>query len=158
MSTRFGLPALTIHQPYASLVIAGLRPFDLRPWAAPATYRDQRIAVHAASRPVREAEIRAALFRMRQETNTAADPDTKAKQKMMALLEDYRQAPLALPIGVILGTAILGEPVLVGIQRQCGTEHWTWPLLDIEPYATPIPARGAADRAFWMWRIGADAA
>lgn len=47
------MPALTLWQPYASLVMAGIKPWETRSWCAPRRLWGSRIAVHAAKRPVR---------------------------------------------------------------------------------------------------------
>lgn len=70
----------------------------------------------------------------------------------------YRE-PLPLSAGV--GTAVLGEPrngldiaAEFGVPRANDSDrdehaNWGWPMLDIEQWETPIPARGA--QGFWTW-------
>ena len=51
------MKALTIWQPWASLIIAGVKPYEFRGWYPPASIIGRRIAIHAGARPVRKAEI-----------------------------------------------------------------------------------------------------
>ena len=57
--------AITLHQPWASLIALGLKTVETRSWPAPARLVGQRIAVHAGKRLVRrpgdaiERELRA---------------------------------------------------------------------------------------------------
>ena len=46
--------AITLHQPWASLIALGLKTVETRSWPAPARLVGQRIAVHAGKRLVRQ--------------------------------------------------------------------------------------------------------
>jgi hypothetical protein len=151
------LPALTIWQPWASLIMAGCKPYEFRTWPAPRHRWGQRIAIHAAARPVRKAEVAEWLLRLR-------GPDAWAtamhNEPAIEILEKIHPSPGILPIGVVLGTALLGEPrrgseiveefggPLSNAAREQHS-HWGWPLTEIEPFDEPVPARGA--QGFWTW-------
>lgn len=49
--------ALTIWQPWASLIAAGAKPFEWRSWPAHRGLVGRRIAIHAGARPPRKSEI-----------------------------------------------------------------------------------------------------
>ena len=49
------MKALTIWQPWASLIIAGAKPFEFRGWRPPASLIGQRIVIHAAARKIDKA-------------------------------------------------------------------------------------------------------
>ena len=57
--------AITLHQPWATLIALGIKSVETRSWPAPARLVGQRIAVHAGKRLVRrpgdaiERELRA---------------------------------------------------------------------------------------------------
>jgi hypothetical protein len=51
------MKALTIWQPWASLIMAGAKPVEWRGWPCPRWIVGQRIAIHAGARPARPAEI-----------------------------------------------------------------------------------------------------
>lgn len=68
--------------------------------------------------------------------------------------------PASLMLGVMLGTAVLGKPVLGNaLAKEFGApvndstrdEHsnWAWPMLDVQPLAEPVPIKGA--QGFWNW-------
>ena len=50
------MKAITLWQPWASLVAAGIKTSETRSWAPPEDLVGQRIAIHAAKRPVRVSE------------------------------------------------------------------------------------------------------
>ena len=52
------MKALTLHQPWASLIVEGFKPREFRVWAAPQALVGQRIVIHAAKRPMRGVELR----------------------------------------------------------------------------------------------------
>ena len=54
------MKAITLHQPYASLIAAGVKRIETRSWTAPAALIGERIAIHAGKRVVRMSEISAA--------------------------------------------------------------------------------------------------
>lgn len=151
------MKALTIWQPWASLIIAGVKPYEFRSWAAPRALRGQRIAIHAGARPVRKAELADLITRLR-----GSEPWTTAlKPEALAMLERIHTSPGSLPLSHVLGTAVLGEPVRgdAVVPEFGGTvndsdraEHcnWAWPLADIRPLAPPVEARGA--QGFWDWK------
>lgn len=152
------MKALTIWQPWASLIAIGAKPYEFRGWAAPRALRGQRIVIHAGVRPMRRQELQALWLCLtgREPWRTGLVVD-----KALPLLERV-MAGLALPMGHGLGTAILGEPTknpdLPGL-LVCGNgfndsdrhEHtnFAWPLTGWQDFAPPIPCRGA--QGFWDW-------
>jgi hypothetical protein len=151
------LPALTIWQPWASLIMAGCKPYEFRTWRAPCHLWGERIAIHAATRPVRKAEVAEWLLRLRGHN---AWSTALIREPAIEILEKVHASPGILPRGVVLGTAILGEPrrgseiveEFGGPPSNAAREqhsHWGWPLTGIEPFNEPVPARGA--QGFWMW-------
>ncbi len=152
------MKALTIWQPWASLIAIGAKPYEFRGWAAPRALRGQRIVIHSGVRPMRRQELQALWLRLtgREPWRTGLVAD-----KALPLLKRV-MAGLALPMGHGLGTAILGEPTknpdLPGMPA-CGdglsdsdrNEHcnYAWPLTDWQDFAPPIPCRGA--QGFWDW-------
>ncbi|MCG6115056.1 MAG: ASCH domain-containing protein [Mesorhizobium sp.] len=152
------MKALTIWQPWASLIMAGAKPYEFRGWPAPRSLRGQRIAIHAGARPVRKAEVADLIMSLR-----SAEAWTTALRPEIALpiLERAYSRPGALPLASILGTAILGEPRRASeIVEEFGARlndsdrdqhsNWAWPLTEIEPLEPFQPAKGA--QGFWEWR------
>lgn len=158
------VPALTIWQPWASLIMLGAKPYEFRGWPAPKNIRGQRIAIHAGARPVKLGEVVGLLLRLQ-------GPDawmTGLKPEIaIPLLERVRDNPRMLPLSAVLGTALLGEPrrawEIVGelgghINDSDRDEHsnWAWPVSEIQHSEPPVPARGA--QGFWRWSPGWEAA
>lgn len=51
------MKALTVWQPWASLIIVGAKPYEFRGWRFPQSLLGQRIVIHAAARKIRSGEI-----------------------------------------------------------------------------------------------------
>jgi ASCH domain len=151
------IPALTIWQPWASLIVAGCKPYEFRGWRPPPHLVGRRIAIHAAARPIRKAEVAEWLLRLRgPDAWSAAMP----REAAIALLEKVHASPGMLPLGAVLGTARLGEPrrgseVVAEFggpppnAARDGHSNWGWPLTDVERFEPPVPTRGA--QGFWTW-------
>ncbi len=79
--------AITLHQPWASLIALGVKTVETRSWPAPARLMGQTIAIHAGKRVVRK-------------------PGVAVENEMRARLgEDWHRT---IPAGAVLATAILG--------------------------------------------------
>lgn len=171
------MKALTIWQPWASLIIAGAKPFEFRGWYAPRFAIGGRHVIHAGARPVKRAEVEDLIARLAGEDAwttglhaKAALPilyralDMASRRPGSDLFEVERFEPLPLAAGI--GTAVIGEPVHGSIAAETfghrvndsdRDEHanWGWPMLDIEAWPEPIPMKGA--QGFWNWPTPADA-
>jgi hypothetical protein len=158
--------ALTIYQPWASLIMVGAKPYEFRPKSylqyrgAPAI--GERIIIHAGVRTVKPAEVEDLLSRLGDAGNTTGLEAAIARQ----VLERCRAAAKyqALPLGCGLGTAVIGSPrnasklfggAIADSDRQAIDEeayNWAWPLAEIQPFDAPIPMRGL--QGFWIWPEG----
>jgi hypothetical protein len=147
------MKALTIWQPWATLIMAGAKPVEWRGWPCPQYVRGQRIAIHAGQRPVKPHEIADIIARI-------DDAETSLVGEIARpLLTSVHR--LSWPLSSVLGTAIIGEPIPVmdwlrdhapGFLDSDRIDHskWAWPLREIERFDIPVPARGA--QGFWNWR------
>ena len=151
------MKALTIWQPWCSLIVAGAKPYEFRGWAAPASIQGQRIALHAGARKTKRDEI-ADLF-MRLSKGDAWTTGLRA-DLALPLLERWLAQPDLLPLSSIIGTAVLGKPVSAfDIAGEFGAtlndsdraEHsnFAWPMIQPLAVAPVIPAKGA--QGFWNW-------
>jgi len=151
--------ALTIWQPWASLIMIGAKPHEFRGYAAPRFVRGKRIVIHAGARPVRPAEVDDLLRRIDAEAagtcpedeRTCLDLD-KARDLLIRVKAAFKYRLLPLSMG--LGTAVVGEPVqscdlfkMNVADSDRGVFNWAWPLTDIQHFEPPIPMRGA--QGFW---------
>ena len=137
--------ALTILQPWASLIVLGLKTFVERYEPPPGRVIGERIVIHAAARyPHRT--IRTLLGMSGEKLREVCGPDGDIVA-VRAFLEAASARPLQLPLGAGLGTAVVGAPVTTPGPFAL----WDWPLLAIERWPEPVPARGT--RHLWSWQL-----
>lgn len=159
-SSRRTTPALTIWQPWASLIIAGAKPYEFRGWAAPRALHGRRIGIHAGARKPVVAELRALRLQLRGPNNSGL-----IAAIALPLLERWTQDPASLPRSSMLGTAVLGAPVkayeipeyagaFVNDSDRDDQANFAWPLTEIERFEPVVPARGA--QGFWPWTMPDD--
>lgn len=148
------MKAITIWQPWASLIAEGFKPYEFRGWKAPDALIGQRIAIHAGARPVRRGEVLDLLARVRASGAGAVG----LRGEAAAFLDRIQSFPKSLWLSSIVCTAVLGKPVSAReILGELGVvtndsdrdEHfnWAWPLTEVEAVSPPRPARGAL--GFW---------
>ena len=134
--------ALTITQPWATLVILGVKHWETRGWRPRGIEIGERIAIHAAK------------------GWTRADVDFAFDLAGRDILPLARHAEpdFDLPRGAILGTVrftgyrptATAEPGV--LERELGDwspGRWAWGLILPHEYVRPIPARGAL--GLWEW-------
>jgi hypothetical protein len=146
------MKALTIWQPWASLIIAGAKPWEWRGWPAPRSIVGQRIVIHAGARAPRHSEIVDILQQLHYgDSSLIAD---------IAASLLYRTHLASWPLSAGVGTAILGKPIgaLEWAREHCKDgfdsdriDHhkFAWPLTEIEPFEPIVPARGG--QGLWNW-------
>lgn len=149
--------AITIWQPWASLIACGAKQFETRSW--PTKYRGP-IAIHAAKKPF--------------DTDCYLDRELHVFASALGLPDIYSFEKL--PYGAVIATAELvgchrilnngsGKKLSAYLQRANyareyiqGNEllfgDWTpgryaWELQDVKLLATPIPAKGK--QGLWNW-------
>jgi hypothetical protein len=150
--------ALTIYQPWASLIMTGAKPYEFRKWDYRTRCRDvegQRIVIHASARKVDSREVQELLYNLWADEPTGLERE-KAREMLVKVGFKPGDGGAMLPISHGLGTAILGTPrkaseIFGGGRDSDRIDHqvWAWPLTDIKPFEPPIPARGA--QGFWTW-------
>ena len=149
--------AITLHQPWASLITLGLKTVETRSWPAPERLLGQVIAVHAGKRMVRR-------------------PGEGIERELRDRVgEDWSRT---IPTGAVLAIATLAgiarveyvDPTSGHAVHEAVTEmgcaagrgqtpmdpwgdfrsgRWLWFLADVEALPEPIPAVG--HQSFWRW-------
>lgn len=154
------LEAITLYQPWATLVAIGAKRFEFRGWPPPRRLVGRRIAIHAGARKIPKTELRELLVKLQgprwRETGIPA-PDLA-----VPLLEQALSNPTIFPLGVVVCTAGLGRPLRgVELSAALGTDpvpgadtNWGWPLMNIQVLEPAVPARG--DKGFWEWVLPND--
>lgn len=177
--------AITVYQPWATLIIVGAKPYEFRRWnprergAGYASYIGKRHVIHAAARKIDPVEVRTLIRRLEAGGDEAAATCLYADKAMPVLeraLEQWVRDERGtvslgghgdLPWSAGLGTAVLGEPkdgftvaAEFGLEMHVNDsdrrEHanWAWPMLDVEAWDLPVPAKGL--QGFWGWPCPAD--
>lgn len=154
--------AITIWQPWCSLIIIGAKPYEFRPKSF-LDYSNhpkvgERVALHAGMRPVKQAEVVDLLQKCQEENgkHTGLIVD-----KAIPLLQRLMQASKCRGViaeGAILGTAVFGEPrnagtIFAGLPHDSdrGDFNFAWPMLEVRALPEPIHIRGA--QGFWNCSI-----
>lgn len=146
--------ALTIWQPWASLIIAGFKPYEFRRRAAPSTLWGQRIVIHAGARPMKAKEIVPLM-----EDILAGRDCGGLSPDCLPLLERCVGEPTCLPLSAGLGTALMGRSVLASElwpdafrndSDRLDHANYALPLSKIERWEPIVPARGL--QGWWPWQ------
>lgn len=149
------MKALTIWQPWASLIMIGAKPYEFRRW----DYCDrfpaivgQRIVIHAGARPMKPAEV--LDIKQRIIGGESALRDAVALPLIHKLLAAYKCQGV-LPLAAGLGTAIINRPIrcteMFPDSDRIDEHMWGWPLTQIESWTPPVEMRGA--QGFWDWPL-----
>lgn len=156
-----GTKALTLWQPWASLIMIGAKPYEFRRWNFAdkphlAKLIGQRVVIHGGARSPRLSELDDIVERIHEgESALVADIALPFIAETRSALQAKRP-PIA-PLAAGLGTAILGEPKrsadlfkhIVADSDRLDQQMYAWPISDIQPFPAPIPASGA--QGFWNW-------
>lgn len=158
------LPAITLWQPWATLIGIGVKQYETRSWPPPRKYIGHRIAIHAAAR------------------KPPADVDSEVVREIEAVLRLHRQPEaMKLPRGAVICTAVLAgayrvadcfwddvtganamfdlDATLPGSPFAAGADidlfgnyepgRWLWLLRD--PVLLPVPAPAKGKQGWWRW-------
>lgn len=143
------MKAITIWQPWASLLISGKKEYETRSWS---TACRGPIAIHAAKRPVRRT------------LDALAAGGNESGWSALEELDSLFLHPGALdqlPTGAVVGTAILTRCNLITedflmkltpAERALGDftlGRYAWEFRAMAPVDPPIPAKGA--QGLWNW-------
>ena len=151
------MKALTVWQPWASLIMLGAKRYEFRRWDYRKRDRSlvgQRIVIHAGSRPIKRDEILDIAARL-QAGDSALDPEIAGR--VITRLLDAHKCQGVLELAAGLGTAVLERPRLASKiftgpkfdSDRIDQSVWAWPLADIQTFAEPVPMRGY--QGFWNW-------
>lgn len=151
------MKAITIWQPWATLIMVGAKPFEFRRWdyrTRDRSIEGQRVVIHAGARKVIPHEVQDLLLERRGRHGLRRE---HARQLLTGIGFKPGDGGVILPLAHALGTAVLGTPRKAteifggghGDSGRIDQQIWAWPLSDIVHFEPPIPARGA--QGFWHW-------
>lgn len=152
------LPVITLHQPWASLILAGVKPFETRSWAPPVRLIGKSLGIHAGLTIARRVSTEFA-----QAVTDVLGPDwgdTVPTGKLLCTVTLCGAWKTGERIGdgtiATAGTRV-GSPTLACFPEDLFGDYaagrWIWGLKDIVPLLIPAPLRGRQR----LWSIPADA-
>lgn len=156
---RRAYAAITVWQPWASLIAYEAKVFEFRGWRPAPSLIGQRIAIHAAARAVNPVELRALLVKLH--SPAWRETGILGREAGIKLLEAMKPEPWLLPRSAVVCVALLGKPLAnAELAESLGVEHVNdsdrdqhanigWPLSDVCRLEPPVPARG--NQGFWTW-------
>ena len=150
--------ALTLWQPWASLVAAGVKTVETRSWRPPKGLVGQRIAIHAASRKITSHDRRfneavsevlgLADVRFSAETVLRSELPRGAVLCTARLREAWQVAEVSDDL-VRVATSADGQSCVVDAWGDFSPGRWLWFLEDLDTFSTPFTARGK--QGMWEW-------
>ena len=117
------MKAISIKQPWASLIAHGIKDIENRTWSCPKKYLGQRVLIHAAKTSVKDGW--SALTEMQ------LDKVFPHKNKLYGDNED-------LPHGAIIGSVVISDCVLNHPSVWAEKGVWNWVLKDAVLFDKPI--------------------
>lgn len=154
------MKALTVWQPWASLIMIGAKPNEFRKWdyrlRAPKLV-DELIVIHAGQRPIDPGEVMDLLVHCRKGhgslINDLAIP-------LLERLAAAHKCKGVVEMSAALGTVTIGAPVKVSRfepdSDRVSHHLWAWPMLRPEPFPAPVPCKGA--QGFWDFTLTSEQA
>lgn len=134
------MKALTLWQPWASLVACGAKRFETRRWST--DYRGP-LAIHAAARPVEMWRMGAAWLALVGQTLNPKASWVEARNELRHL--PYGKIVATCILDAVASTDLIEIPALGTLEREFGdwsAGRFTWRLKDVQPVDPPIPWRG----------------
>ena len=128
------MKAITIKQPWASLIVSGLKDIENRTWSCPKKYLGQRVLIHSAKASAKEGW--SALNGMQ------IKKVSKHKDKLYGDNED-------LPKGAIIVSVEIVDCVQNHPSLWAENGVWNWVLANPILFPEPIPAKGKL--SFWEY-------
>jgi hypothetical protein len=153
------MKALTVWQPWASLIMIGAKPNEFRTW----DYRErnprlvnERIVIHAGVREMRPQEIAVLIQELE------AGRGSLVRDLALPLLRRVFSAHKCrgvLPLGAVLGTVTLGKPFRCSNGFDPDSDRidhhkWAWPVRDPDPFVPAIEWKGK--QGFWDFPMPTD--
>jgi hypothetical protein len=147
--------AITLWQPYASLIAAGVKHYETRGWKPPQAMIGKRIAIHAALRDADDL-LKGAKRLPSEVVEVIGNALLSAGFGEVEALENWNR----LPRGAVVATAIIdivhrAEDIRSTLSaEELAVGDWDdgrfgWLLRDVQQLTTPIPAKGF--QRIWNW-------
>ena len=150
--------AITLHQPWATLIALGIKTAETRSWPAPERLLGQTIAIHAARRMVRrpddriERALRDRLGRGLAEgySHRCGGGHRHTGRHAPGGLRGCNDCPAAHDVGIEMGCAVGVARTLIDPWGDFSAGRWLWFLTDVVALSEPIPAVGHQSIRHWI--------
>lgn len=139
------MKAISIKQPWASLIVHGIKPIENRTWKCPEKYIGQRVLIHASKTPHFKINL--------------TDEQMKAAFELIAKKSCVESWDFGAIIGsVVIKECVVNHPSIWAEKSELGQDEWTgewlkpiynWVLESPTLYEEPIPAKG--NLSFWEY-------
>lgn len=141
------MKALTLWQPWASLVAEGVNSHETRHWPPPRALGGERLAIHAARRAIDLAVVRTLQL-------PAGWVEELPQGKVVAVVTVVDALEVVGPgfeHGTVLARHADGREEQLVAERfgDYGAGRWIWRLADVVKLDEPVPVRGR--QGIWMW-------
>ncbi len=154
------MKALTVYQPWASLIMVGAKPHEFRGWdfstkPALAKLIGHRVVIHASAREIKPGEIMDLLRRLDDGTTGLI---AELARPLLERIYAAHRCRGVVELGAGLGTAILGKTISVTemakgtvLQDSDRVDHslFGWPVTEPERFDEPQFRPGA--QGFFNW-------
>ena len=157
------MKAITLHQPWASLVASGHKTIETRSWAPPLNLKGQRIAIHASKRRPARADLEVMYELGRDEMPQGFDfgeleePVVASEWVLGSIVATAKLAGVWQVENLLHDGTMFVASDSIGQVLYYPTDpygdfsrgRWLWELADVEPCWPPIPATGR--QRLWNW-------
>ena len=150
------MKALTIRQPWASLIMIGAKPYHYQRWTPSPQLIEERIVIYAHPDPMIGGDVEGLYFDLTLDAGIGRSVTVELGLPLVTRIYDgmREKGPIvSLPLGVGLGSVMLGRAVkctdLFPDDPQVDPAMWAWPLKDPQEFRRPIRAQGG--EKFWSW-------
>jgi hypothetical protein len=151
------MPAITLWQPWASLIAHGAKRYETRHWPPPARLIGRRIAIHAAARPVPrdfDAALAQAVGSALGRSDWRRALPFGAVVCTVVMTGGYRVGAPCASDGAAIDAAVPGSAPLAALATDpfgyYARGRWAWALDDVALLDPAIPAKGR--QGWWHWR------
>lgn len=144
------IPALSLWQPWASLIAWGEKSIETRGWST--AYRGP-LAIHAAKRKPTQSDIvnmKKTFFRVAAGRITKLEDLPRGAVLCIVQLEDCIPTRASLT-DTMLSMRLSQQEFVFGNYLP---ERFGWKLTLLEVFDTPVPAKGAQGMWKWEWKQG----
>jgi hypothetical protein len=147
------MKALTEKQPWATLIVLGIKPIENRTWKLPEKHKGQRILIHASATPYKGLKLDSHIADIL--TDEQYTEVIKAHNKELHYLDSY-------PYGAIIGSVeivdcVINHPSIWAektlylyfgkLTVECQKPIYNWVLANPILFPEPIPCKGHL--SFW---------